>query len=85
MNALRLSAIAICATAAGGFGATLDEVLDSIAPDVKKWASVCVVGTRPDGTADFTWHDAMNSNCRWPDVPASAKNSSSFAENCWRR
>ena len=72
MNAFRLSAIAICATAAGGFGATLDEVLDPIAPDVKKWASVCVVGKRPDGTAEFTWHDYRASGDARDFWPASA-------------
>ena len=36
---------------------TLDEVLDPISPEVKKWATVCVVTDGADGTPVFTWHD----------------------------
>lgn len=36
---------------------TLDEVLDPIAPDLKKWGTVCVITDSPEGAPVFTWHD----------------------------
>jgi hypothetical protein len=36
--------------------ADLDAAIDAIAPEVKKWASVCVVTTNGEGTPEFTWH-----------------------------
>jgi hypothetical protein len=35
--------------------ADLDAAIDAIAPEVKKWASVCVVTTNGEGTPEFTW------------------------------
>jgi hypothetical protein len=35
----------------------LDAVLDPIAPEARKWACVCRIESRDDGTLDFQWHD----------------------------
>jgi hypothetical protein len=52
----------------------LDEVLDPIAPDVKKWATVCVVTDGPegpDGAPVFTWYDYRDSGFAKDFWPAS--------------
>ena len=50
----------------------LDAALDAIAPGVKKWASVCVITTQPDGGPRFTWHEYANSGDATDFWPASA-------------
>lgn len=52
--------------------AELDSALDAIGPGVKKWASVCVVSTRPDGTPAFTWYEYRDSGGATDFWPASA-------------
>jgi hypothetical protein len=47
----------------------LDDVLDPIAPEIKKWATVCVVTNGTDGSPVFTWHDYRDSGFArnfWP-------------------
>jgi len=38
-------------------GESFDPALDAIGPGIKKWATVCVVTTGPDGAPSFVWHD----------------------------
>ena len=60
------------ATAARAKGATLDAAIGAIAPGVKKWASVCVVTTQPEGTLSFSWQDYADSGNATDFWPASA-------------
>lgn len=50
---------------------SLDELLDPIAPDVKKWAAVCIVTDGPDGAPAFTWHDYRDTEFARDFWPAS--------------
>jgi beta-lactamase family protein len=56
----------------GAVAVTLDESLDAIAPNVKKWATVCVISNRPDGTPQFAWCDYRESGQARDFWPASA-------------
>ena len=67
-----LSAGAVCALPLAGAAGTLDDALDGIAPDVKKWAVVCLVTERPDGAPEFAWHDYRESGDALDFWPASA-------------
>ena len=67
-----LSAATVCALPLAAAAATLDDALDAIAPDIQKWASVCVVTERADGTPEFTWHDYRGSADARDFWPASA-------------
>jgi hypothetical protein len=49
----------------------LDEVIDPIAPEVKKWATVCLVTDGPDGAPVFTWHDYRDTGFAKDFWPAS--------------
>ncbi len=49
----------------------LDRSLDAVAPDVQKWAAVCVVTTDAAGTPHFTWHDWRGTADRTDFWPAS--------------
>jgi hypothetical protein len=56
----------LAATARAG---TLDGLLDPIHPDVKKWATVVVVGENDDGRPTFQWHhyrDSRDAVNFWP-------------------
>ena len=59
---VHLSAGALCVLPLAGAAASLEEALDGIAPDVKKWAVVCLVTERPDGAPEFAWHDYHGSS-----------------------
>lgn len=48
----------------------LDEALDAIAPDIPKWATVCLVHDRKDGPT-FEWHDYRDTGTRSDFWPAS--------------
>jgi hypothetical protein len=50
---------------------TLDERLEAIAPDIRKWASVCVVARTPDGVPDFQWHSYRDTGDALDFWPAS--------------
>ena len=54
MNLRHLALFVLTASATAG---ELDSVLDKIAPDARKWACVCRIESRDDGTLDFQWHD----------------------------
>ncbi len=62
---------AACVLPLTGAAATLDEALDEIAPDIKRWAAVCVVTERPDGAPEFAWHDYRGSGDARDFWPAS--------------
>ena len=62
----------LCALPLASAAATLDESLDAIAPDIQKWATVCVVTERADGAPEFTWHDYRGSGDARDFWPASA-------------
>jgi hypothetical protein len=49
----------------------LEEVLDPIAPGLKKWGTVCVITDGPDGAPVFTWHDYRDSGFARDFWPAS--------------
>jgi hypothetical protein len=44
-----------------GVAGELDAVLDPVAPEARKWACVCRIESRADGTLDFQWHDYRGS------------------------
>jgi hypothetical protein len=46
----------LCAADISPVDANLDERLDAIAPEIRKWASVCVVTRDAGNTPVFTWH-----------------------------
>ena len=62
----------MCLLPLAALATTLDEALDGIAPDVKKWASVCIVTDRPDGTPEYAWHDYLGRSDERDFWPASA-------------
>jgi hypothetical protein len=49
----------------------LDAALDTVAPGIQKWATVCVVGTNVSGSPSFAWHDYRESGGRTDFWPAS--------------
>jgi hypothetical protein len=53
-------------------GATLDNALDAVAPQFRKWAVVCVVREGKDGAPAFDWHDYRGTADRKDFWPASA-------------
>ena len=57
--AARRLAFALCFLLAAitAWAGSIDDVIDPIAPGIKKWASVCVVTKDVDGKPVFTWHD----------------------------
>ena len=67
-----LSTATLCALPLPLAAATLEESLDAIAPDIKKWAVVCLVTERADGSPEFTWHDYRGSAGARDFWPASA-------------
>ena len=68
---LRLSMLACTTLAATALGAEFDAALDAIAPDLRKWAVVCVVTTAADGAPAFTWHEYKDSGSATDFWPAS--------------
>jgi hypothetical protein len=54
---MNLRYLLILLLAARAFADELDPVLDPVAPEARKWACVCRIETRDDGTLDFQWHD----------------------------
>jgi hypothetical protein len=57
LSSLVVSLLLIARAAAADFDADLDR----IAPDLKKWATVCVVANGTDGKPTFTWSDYKES------------------------
>ena len=51
---------------------SLDEAIDRIAPELKKWATVCVVTSSTAGAPEFTWHDYRETGNATDFWPASA-------------
>ena len=49
----------------------LDSILDPIAPEIRKWATVCVVERSGAGTLEFTWHDYRETGSARDFWPAS--------------
>jgi hypothetical protein len=49
-----LAGLLVAATASES---PLEVAIGRIAPDVKKWASVCVITKSPEGKPEFAWHD----------------------------
>jgi hypothetical protein len=49
----------------------LDAALDTIAPDLQKWATVCVVRTPENGPPQFEWQDYGETGSRTNFWPAS--------------
>ena len=62
---------AILSSAASAGPPELDGALDAIGPGIKKWASICVVSTLPDGAPSFTWHEYRDSGTAIDFWPAS--------------
>jgi len=50
---------------------SLDEAIDSVAPGIGKWATVCVIRTGAGGQPEFAWHDYRDSGRRTDFWPAS--------------
>ncbi len=50
----------------------LDAAIEGIAPNLKKWVSVCVVTKAEDGSPAFTWHEYGNTADATDFWPASA-------------
>jgi hypothetical protein len=67
------SSLVVCGAlaAASGVGAEFDAALDGIAPELKKWAVLCVVTASPDGAPEFTWHEYRESGSATDFWPAS--------------
>ena len=63
---------AMVSSGASAGPAQLDAALDAIGPGIKKWASICVVSTLPDGAPSFTWHEYRDSGAATDFWPASA-------------
>jgi hypothetical protein len=49
----------------------LDAALDTVAPEIQKWAVVCVVKEKEDGALAFDWHDYRGTADRKDFWPAS--------------
>jgi hypothetical protein len=61
-------AFAVAGTRTGSAAESLDEVLARVAPDLRKWAVVCLV-TEKDGALAFAWHgyrDSADKTDFWP-------------------
>jgi hypothetical protein len=58
-------------TAASDKQRGLDEILDPIAPNLKKWATLCVVTNGADGAPVFTWYDYRDTGFAKDFWPAS--------------
>src|SRR5262245_13852323 len=73
IRTMRLLVLAICLLLASCFvrAGGLDDVLDPIAPDIKNWASVCIVTDGADGKPVFTWHDYRDTENKTDFWPAS--------------
>ena len=71
-SSIALLSAAVCALPLAGKAATLEDALDGIAPEIKKWATICVVTEGPDGTPEFTWHDYRGTADARDFWPASA-------------
>ena len=52
-------------------GEDLDAAIDRIAPDVKKWATVCVIDSAAESAPQFTWRDYRNTGQATDFWPAS--------------
>ena len=50
----------------------LDAAIGAVAPEVRKWATVCVVSPPSDGSPTFQWHDYAESGHATDFWPASA-------------
>jgi hypothetical protein len=48
-----------------------DAALDRIAPELKKWATICVVSDGPDGKPSFAWSDYKDTGAATDFWPAS--------------
>jgi hypothetical protein len=51
--------------------ASLDAALDPIAPEIRKWATVCIVEKNAAGALEFFWHDYRDSGSARDFWPAS--------------
>ena len=51
--------------------ATLDAAVEAVAPELKKWASVCVVTPGAEGGPEFAWHDYRDTGRATDFWPAS--------------
>ncbi|MHA3772845.1 serine hydrolase [Verrucomicrobiota bacterium sgz303538] len=49
----------------------LDAALDSISPELKKWATICLVENGPDNQPKFTWTDYRDTGWKTDFWPAS--------------
>ncbi len=71
--AARWFAVALCCLLAplGLCAGGLEDALDPIAPDIKKWASVCIITDGADGKPVFTWHNYRETADKTDFWPAS--------------
>jgi hypothetical protein len=60
------------AAPANASDSALDSALDGVAPELKKWATICVVTRDGDGGAQFNWRDYRDSGNAVDFWPASA-------------
>jgi hypothetical protein len=64
--------MAMMAFAAQAAAPELDSAIDTVAPGIKKWATICVIEKQPDGAPRFDWTDYGSTGDATDFWPASA-------------